>query len=419
MGISENRYLFADVKVFDGVGPDLQRADVLVEGERIAAVRPPGTIGREGIDVIRAEGMTLVPGLIEAHSHLTFSSAFDRIMPVLAPPTEQHVLCAAHNAKTLLDFGFTAAYSGGSIRPLIEVAVRDDINNGYIPGPRLKASSQERNVDGGRIDTNDVNAVLAWANEMIGHGVDSLKIVINGRGAMEPEFWQRINYGETELAALSNLARDKNVMLSAHAMTAQAIKLAVKSGVRAIYHCNFADNEALDLLEEAKDRVFVAPAVGILVADAYERFATREEAEKIGAFEALEGQIRVIPEMRKRGIRVLPGGDYGFAWNPIGHNARDLEHFVKLFGYEPHEVLRAATSYGAALFGMPDALGQVREGYLADLLLLDGDPLADITLLQKRDRILAVMKNGRFHRREGRAGVNQGRIGTGHSLMPA
>jgi len=117
--------------------------------------------------------------------------------------------------------------------------------------------------------------------------------------------------------------------------------------------------------------------------------------------------------MRKRGIRVVIGGDYGFDVTPQGANAKDLEHFVKLFGYSPSEALGCATRVGGELMGMGDELGQVREGYLADLLLVDGDPLADVSILQRQERLVGIMQNGEFHkldrealaRRQGRAAV--------------
>jgi imidazolonepropionase-like amidohydrolase len=103
--------------------------------------------------------------------------------------------------------------------------------------------------------------------------------------------------------------------------------------------------------------------------------------------------------LKRRGVRVLPGGDYGFPWNPHGNNARDLAFFVDLLGYTPMEAIVAATSLGGALMGKPDELGIVRAGALADLLLVDGDPLEDVTVMQKRERIVAIMKDGVFHKR--------------------
>ena len=116
----------------------------------------------------------------------------------------------------------------------------------------------------------------------------------------------------------------------------------------------------------------------------------------MGARFGLDAMIRLMPEMKKRGIRVLPGGDYGFPYNVIGHNSRDLQIFVEQFGFSSAETLVAATRHGGELMNMD--VGEVKAGMLADLLLVDGDPLADITILQDKARIPVVMKDGAFHR---------------------
>jgi imidazolonepropionase-like amidohydrolase len=108
----------------------------------------------------------------------------------------------------------------------------------------------------------------------------------------------------------------------------------------------------------------------------------------------LEQGIETMKDLRRRGVRILPGGDYGFAWNPIGANARDIEHFVKLLGFPPMEAILAATKLGGEIMMRGHELGQVRPGYLADLLLVDGDPLADVALLRQRERLRMVIKGG-------------------------
>ena len=151
--------------------------------------------------------------------------------------------------------------------------------------------------------------------------------------------------------------------------------------------------------EEKKKAVFLAPAVGVVYTVAYEASnwgITTEIAEGMNMLSKLENTYRVYQEVRKRGIRALPGGDYGFAFNPIGTNARDLEHFVNLFGYSPAEALIAATKWGGELMGMN--LGQIKEGYLADILLVNGDPTQDVSILQDRDNLLAIIKDGSFYK---------------------
>ena len=116
----------------------------------------------------------------------------------------------------------------------------------------------------------------------------------------------------------------------------------------------------------------------------------------MGARSGLDAMQRLVPLMKKRGIRVLPGGDYGFPYNPIGRNARDLEIFVNLFGYSPLEALTAATRLGGQLMDMP--LGEIKVGWLADLLLVEGDPTQDVSLLQNKDSLKVIMKGGQFYK---------------------
>ncbi|WP_392971790.1 hypothetical protein [Streptomyces sp. LN245] len=135
-----------------------------------------------------------------------------------------------------------------------------------------------------------------------------------------------------------------------------AIKRAVTSGFRSIHHCSYADQEAIDLLDEAKDSVFLSPAVGIMWANVHEgeEFGIdTATAQKMGSVKALDAMTKLYPELRRRGLRVLPGGDYDFPDNPIGRNARDLELFVELFGYSPLEALKAATFHGGQVLDLP------------------------------------------------------------------
>jgi imidazolonepropionase-like amidohydrolase len=159
--------------------------------------------------------------------------------------------------------------------------------------------------------------------------------------------------------------------------------------------------------------VFVAPTIGSSWTYTYEAAAwgiTTEMAAANGMLVTIERAIDTYKKMRKRGIRALPGGDYGFAWNPIGTNARDLEHFVRLFDYPPAEVLKAATMYGGQLMGMGDELGLIKPGYLADLLLVDGDPVKDIKLMQDRDNLLMIMKDGEYHKPPRPRGADAARV---------
>ncbi len=186
-----------------------------------------------------------------------------------------------------------------------------------------------------------------------------------------------------------------------HARGADSVKLALRHGCRIIYHATLIDEEAADLLEAKKDEIFVSPTLGVTYTTSYEAGdwgVTTEMAANFGLLRELELGCENMKKLKKRGVRILPGGDYGFAWNPVGRNARDLEHFVKLLGFTPMDAIVAATKLGGAIMMKEGELGQIKPGFLADILLVDGNPLADVRILQDRDRLLAIMKDGSFHK---------------------
>jgi imidazolonepropionase-like amidohydrolase len=422
------RTLFTNVSIFDGSGGTAYPGEVLVQGNRINAVAK----GKDQIDRNQAEevvdggGATLMPGLTEGHAHISYTNcAALRDMGNL--PTEEHMMITAYNAKLLLDSGFTSAYSAASSKPRLDIVLRNEINAGRLAGPRMKAASPEITATGGLGDERQMHMhhtgieiiadgpieVRRAVRMMIREGVDTIKINISGDNFVRPNFSEALAYTDAEVQAAAEQARDWGVWLACHARANAAIKMALRHDFRVIYHCDFADEEALDMLEAKKHEVFVAPAIGIVYTTAYEASAwgiTKDVAEHMGMFASLERSCEVYKKMRKRGIRVLPGGDYGFAWNPIGANARDFEHFVNLFGYTSAETLMAATKYGGEIMGMGNELGLVKEGYLADLIMIDGDPVKDVTLFQDRDNILMIMKDGAYHKQPLRRRGKQERV---------
>lgn len=398
--------LIAGGQVFDGTGEDVFAADVLIEGNRIAAVGSAITAAqRAGADVIDASGTTVIPGLIDGHTHLGFGSTVQHTGGRQASD-EEKALLVAHSGRVLLDSGFTSAYSGGNRLPRVEVAARDAFAQGWLPGPRLRAASWEGSAGqvqngvyefpgtGGR--ASDPAAVARFVHEMADVGVDIIKLTLSGESAVIAGTSQVVQFTDEEVAAAAAAAVQRGLWVTAHAHSADAIKMAVRHGIRAIYHCSFADEEALDLLAGARDRVFVAPTPGIIYAHLIDpAFPPADPAEMR---DALDSVRKVVPELRARGVRLVPGGDYGFAFNPVGRNARDLQLFVDWFGMPAAEALRCATAVGGELMGLDGELGLIRPGYLADLLLVEGNPLDDIGLLQDQDRLAAIIKDGRFHK---------------------
>ncbi len=405
------RTLFSNAKIFDGSGRAPFPGEVLVTANRIETVSAVSSpLPRAGAELIDCAGATLMPGLVESHAHLSWPSSIGRIINAMSLPAEEHLLVTARNARITLDAGFTSAYSAGSLGPRFEIALREEINGGWIPGPRLRASSLERLPDGalgmraepGAQHTRGPEAMRAYVKEMAREGVDSIKFLLSSDDAFTPGGSKKITYTDEEVAAIGAQARESGVSLACHAQAAEAVKMAVRHGFRILYHCSHADEEALDMLEAKKDELFVAPAIGLLYSRMHEAESfgiTRKIAEEMGAVSGMDRMQTLYPKMRKRGIRVLPGGDYGFPYNPIGRNARDLQLFVELLGYSPVEALVAATKLGGELMGRGDLIGMIKPGYLADLLVVKGDPTTDVRILQDHARLLMIMKDGAFHAR--------------------
>jgi len=379
----------------------------------------PGRLSAAGAQTIDGGGATLMPGLIEAHAHLSFTNNKE-LEEFARLPVEEHVIACIENARLLLDQGFTSCFSAAAAKPRLDVVLKRAIEAGRVPGPRLKAATQEMTPSGnlGDLDTMEValppnvrftvtcdspDAFRRACRVAAREGVDVFKVNVSGDRGFEE--WgagsEATVITDEELAAVVQVARARGKVVAAHAVSAGAVKMCLRQGVEVIYHAAFCDEEALDQLEAAKDRVFVGPTIGFPYTLVHEagRYGVKFDAATQARNEReLASLIANATQMRKRGIRLLPGGDYGLFCNPQGTNARDLEHFVTLLGFAPMQAIQAATRLGGQLMGRPDDLGCVAPGHLADLLLVDGDPLADIRILQDAGKLVAIMKGGRFHK---------------------
>src|SRR5499426_343924 len=412
-----DRTLISGTTIFDGSGAEPFAGDVLVEGQRIVAVQRGGRLPRGEARVVDGAGATLMPGLIEPHGHVSYPDAPSNSYFTKLPP-EEHVLITMRNAKTMLDCGYTSVLSGASAKPRLDIVIRNEINAGHAPGPRYLANGPEITVTGGLGDENLLHLphletpTFAWVADgpdeirricrlLVREGTDLLKLNISGDTGPRDSRSQRAVMTDAEVEAAMEIARANAVRVCAHARSAESVKMCVRHGLGIIYHANFADEEALDLLEANRDWCFVVPALGLTYQACYaasEWGLTPEMARERGLVHELEVSVETMGRMKKRGIRVLPGGDYGFAWNPHGTYARDLLLFVDLLGFTPTETLVAATRFGGEIMGRAGELGQVKPGFLADVLLVDGDPLADIKRLQSQDALLAIMKGGALHK---------------------
>ena len=418
----EGTTVFTNVRVLDATGAAPFMGEVVVRGNRIAAIGKGQRVSpMGGTTVIDGMGATLMPGLIDAHLHLSWNNA-PGIDPIQMMPPEEHTLNTMYMAKLVLDSGFTSGRGAAAAKPRLDVVIRNEINAGRIPGPRYTAAGPEITTVGGLGDSApshipheglNLGIVVSGPEEvrrtvraLIKIGVDSIKLNLSGEEitGMKAE---ETPMSDEEVAMAVKEAKARGKVVAAHARSSGSVIQCVRHGIQNIYHASFASDEALDLLEANKDKHFVAPGLAWLVQTSRgaAQWGIKPGTPLTIAYEReLAAAVETCKKMHKRGIRVLIGGDYGFAWTPQGTNAKDLEYFVDMIGMSPMEAILAGTKFGGQIMGMGNELGQIREGWLADMLLVDGDPLANIRILQDNSRILAIMKDGQFHKApQGRA----------------
>lgn len=403
------RVLFSGGHVWCGPEDARIEADVLVEDGRIAAVGPRGTLDASGAEIADTTGGTLIPGLVEAHGHLSFP------LPTYAyeiedTPPEESIFITMHNARTMLDAGFTGVIGAGSPRLRTEVVVRNEIDAGRIPGPRLMASTPTLTATGGLNDSGQMHQQRAVAAIVVDgpeevrkvvrlgyrEGIDVVKLNISGDDYFPRPGARVTTMAEDEVRMACDTAHALGMTVVAHARAAEAVKIAVRCGVDILHHADFCDAEALDMIEAAKDRMFVTPTTGFYHGMLQLSGMPDALLERMRMREGQEANIATHTELRRRGVRMLIGGDYGLPFMPNGTNAADVAHLVDYLGFTPAEALRAATWHGGLAMGL--GAGEIRVGALADLVVVEGDPTADARIVADPGRLCAVMKGGQWHR---------------------
>lgn len=411
------RTLIQNATVFDATGAKPFAGDLLIEGNRIAAVSPGGGLNAGGADadqVIDGTGLFCMPGMTEGHAHLSFENV-TATENLITPTPEAMAFTTARGAKALIDMGFTSAYGASEAKLNLGVAVRDEVNAGRLPGPRIRAGGLEISVTGAMGDESKVHNPRIGPSTLIGgpdqmreavrlhcrEGIDNIKLDVSGDPFYPgtPAHTTPMTYEEVKAAADTAHAYGRKI--NAHTRSIDGSKYCVRAGVDGLFHCELSDEELLDMMEEAKDRIFVVPTI-----DLFHQMAnggasawgiTPEVAGYMGIQPLIEESIKTHTALRKRGVRHLIGGDYGFAWSPHGQQARDLKYFIDYYGYSAAEALICATRHGGQAMIDDGGLGTLEAGKLADLILVNGDVLADVSILTDRSRIAMVMKDGAIH----------------------
>jgi len=408
--------LLTNARLFNGVDGDVvDGGAVWVSGRHIRAVGAPEIAQQVPADVPRVNlgGRFVMPGMTESHAHLSYDhngpTELDKT------PVEWAMLNSVANARLMLASGFTSAISFGSVHR-IDVFLRNGIERGLIPGPRLEASGRDLGATGSNADLHKDWAkphieglgfivdgpweVRRAVRTMRKNGADVVKLFLDGESLNEHAPPGELTYTDEEVAAACDEAHRRKIRVVCHARSADAVKQAVRFGVDVIGHANYLDDEAVDLLRRERHRLFVGPAIAWevqFVAQCETIGVPKSVMRQKGYEHEIEATVKSVRRLREAGVRVLVGGDYGLNITPHGTYAKDLEYFVDLFAMSPAEALLCATRDGGAAADPEGMVGTLEAGKYADLVIVDGDPLADITVLQEHAR-LTVIKNGTVYR---------------------
>ena len=380
---------------------------IVIDGDKIVSIGPAsGAQAPAGATTIDLPNSTVLPGLIDSHVHLTgdLKNSGYRSLGISLP---RATLTGAHNAKVTLDAGFTTVRNVGA-EGFSDVALRDAINDGDIPGPRMLVSGPLLGITGGHCDNNllpweyhvseggvadGVEAVQHKVRENIKYGADLIKICATGGVLSKGDDPQASQFTQEELKAIVADAHRLGRKVAAHAHGAQGILWATEAGVDSIEHGSYINDEAIAAMK--RRGTYLVPT--LYLAD---WFLANAESLHVSPDIIAKGKA-VMPAARKNvahafasGVKVAFGTDA--AVYPHGLNAREFAVMVKL-GLTPLQAIQAATINAADLLGWSDKVGAIEPGKWADLIAVDSDPLRDVTTLE---HVKFVMKGGAVVRNE-------------------
>jgi imidazolonepropionase-like amidohydrolase len=393
-------------RVFDSVaGVMLDDQVVVIEGDRVVEV---GSVGATDTPVTRMAGKTVLPGLIDVHTHLVGKVDSGRGYSELVERSgAQEALIGVKHAADTLRAGFTTVRDIGSFRAFADVALREAIEQGWVIGPRMMCAGAYVTCPGGGGDITglavDIDEVVprelrfgvssgpdqmrSNVRQILRYGADFIKVLATGAVLTSGTNPGAPEFTEEELRAAVETAADAGTFVAAHAHGAEGIKRAVRAGVRSVEHGSMLDDEGIELMAERGT---------YLVADLYDGDYIQEVGPERAYRDEVMDKTRLTTDVQRAGfrkaveagVRLAFGTDAGVI--PHGTNARQFAYYVE-HGLEPAQALQSSTRWAAELMGWDEVVGSLRPGAYADLVVADGNPLDDITVLEHP---VGVMKGG-------------------------
>ena len=379
--------LIRDVRVIDGIGESaLERRDVLVHDDRIAAVEPHDPARRlpDGSTVVEGSGLTILPGLIDAHCHYTMDPTEGSLRVIASRSDPEIALMAAGHAARALRAGVTTARGAGSLRNL-EVALRDAIAAGHVPGPRMLVAGSAIGITGGHgyqfgLEADGRDALVTATRRVVRDGADVVKVIASEAAMLTTTGLApgRTVHGapeltEAELRAIVEAAAELRVRVMSHAQDSESVRRSASAGVASVEHAWLADERAIEAVKAAgawlvptlvvTDVNRTLPGLTPVQRERQDRIETRHRA-------STEAAIRL-------GVPLATGTDTG----EVGVTADLVWREIALLhdhGATPMAAIQAATASGARLLGIDAEVGTVEVGKVADFMLVDRDPLADL-----------------------------------------
>ncbi len=395
--------IFKNGNVIVGTGEVIKNGTVITDDNIITFVAATKKIIPSKKDTLfDISGKTILPGLIDAHVHLCLDGSPDPITSLLKDSVPQITLKAADHARRTLDAGVTTIRDMGG-RDYVDLAIRDGIESGLLQGPRMICSGRLVCMTGGHgwqfgREASGTDGVREAVREQLKMGVNFIKLIATG-GVMT----KGVDPGATqftleELMAGVEEARKAGQRTATHAQGTDGIKNSLWAGVNSIEHGFFLDDEAIELMLEMN--AYLVPTLSApyqIIRGGVKGGVPRYAVEKSKA--VMRSHLQSVRRAYKAKIPIAMGTDAGTPFNCHGENLKEMELLVKA-GMTPMEAVVATTKTASEVLGLEKKIGTLKKGKLADLIVVDGNPLDDISLLQKRDKMLAIMKEGCFYKNQ-------------------